>query len=67
MKMLGAKREDITMQIAGLNHLVWARKVLHEGQDKLGDLIEQLLGGNDQMMPKNIPPFEWDGELIRSL
>lgn len=66
-KMLGAKREDITMQIAGLNHLVWARKVLHEGQDKLGEVINQLLGGNDQMMPKNIPPFEWDGELIRSL
>ncbi|MCG9553110.1 6-phospho-beta-glucosidase [Vibrio sp. Isolate31] len=66
-KMLGAKREDITMQIAGLNHLVWARKVLHEGQDKLGEVINQLLGGNDQMMPKNIPLFEWDGELIRSL
>lgn len=66
-KMLGAKREDITMQIAGLNHLVWARKVLHKGQDKLGEVINQLLGGNDQMMPKNIPPFKWDGELIRSL
>lgn len=66
-KMLGAKREEITMQIAGLNHLVWARKVLHEGQNKLGEVINQLLGGNDQMMPKNIPPFEWDGELIRSL
>lgn len=66
-KMLGAKREDMMMQIAGLNHLVWARKVLHEGQDKLGELIEELIAGNDQMMPKNIPPFEWDGELIRSL
>ncbi|TKF60043.1 6-phospho-beta-glucosidase [Vibrio lentus] len=66
-EMLGAERADITMQIAGLNHLVWARKVLHEGKDKLGEVIDQLLGGNDQMMPKNIPPFEWDGELIRSL
>ncbi|MFA0005321.1 6-phospho-beta-glucosidase, partial [Vibrio splendidus] len=66
-KMLDAERKDITMQIAGLNHLVWARKVLHKGEDKLGELIEQLLGGNDQMMPKNIPPFEWDAELIRSL
>ncbi|MEZ8167153.1 6-phospho-beta-glucosidase [Vibrio tasmaniensis 1F-187] len=66
-KMLDAERKDITMQIAGLNHLVWARKVLHKGEDKLGELIEQLLGGNDQMMPKNIPPFEWDSELIRSL
>ncbi|TVU64213.1 6-phospho-beta-glucosidase [Vibrio atlanticus] len=66
-KMLGAVREDITMQIAGLNHLVWARKVLHNGEDKLQEVIDQLLGGNDQMMPKNIPPFEWDAELIRSL
>ena len=51
-EMLGAERADITMQIAGLNHLVWARKVLHEGKDKLGEVIEQLLGGNDQMMPE---------------
>ncbi len=66
-EMLGVKREDITMQIAGLNHLVWARKVLHDGQDKLADLTEALLTGEDKMTPKNIPPFKWDEDLIRSL
>ncbi|KOO15935.1 diacetylchitobiose-6-phosphate hydrolase [Vibrio xuii] len=66
-EMLGVERKDITMQIAGLNHLVWARKVLHDGKDKLPELIEVLLEGNDKMTPKNIPPFEWDADLIRNL
>ncbi|NOI79767.1 6-phospho-beta-glucosidase [Vibrio tubiashii] len=65
--MLGIDKNEMTMQIAGLNHLVWARKLLHEGKDKLPLVIEQMLKGNDQMQPKNIPSFEWDAGVIRSL
>ncbi|MGY3572279.1 6-phospho-beta-glucosidase [Vibrio paucivorans] len=66
-KMLDVERKDITMQIAGLNHLVWARKVLHKGEDKLEQVLEELLQGNDQMTPKNIPPFNWDADLLRDM
>ncbi len=66
-EVLGVEKNEITMQIAGLNHLVWARKVLHDNKDKLPELVEALAEGNDFMTPKNIPPFQWDGDLIRSL
>ncbi|MGF1771309.1 6-phospho-beta-glucosidase [Vibrio wakamikoensis] len=66
-EMLGVPRDEITMQIAGLNHLVWARKVLHNGQDRSREVLEQLVAGNDRMTPKNIPPFRWDEGLLKSL
>ncbi|NOI22801.1 6-phospho-beta-glucosidase [Vibrio mediterranei] len=66
-EMLGVDRKDITMQIAGLNHLVWARKILHDGEDKREQVINELLAGNDRMTPKNIPPFKWDEGIIKSL
>lgn len=66
-EMLGVDRKDITMQIAGLNHLVWARKILHDGKDKCEEVINELLAGNDRMTPKNIPPFKWDEGIIKSL
>ncbi|MGF1777203.1 6-phospho-beta-glucosidase [Vibrio nomapromontoriensis] len=66
-KMLGVDRNELTMQIAGLNHLVWARQILHGGQDKMAQVTQALLDGNDQMTPKNIPPFRWDPELITNM
>lgn len=66
-EMLGVDRKDITMQIAGLNHLVWARKILHDGKDKREQVINELLAGNDRMTPKNIPSFKWDEGIIKSL
>ncbi|MCZ8488193.1 hypothetical protein O9992_15145 [Vibrio lentus] len=41
--------------------------MLHEGKDKLGEVIDQLLGGNDQMMPKAFPSFEWDSRKTDSI
>lgn len=66
-KMLGIERKDMTMKIAGLNHLVWITQLFHEGEDKVSQVLDELLRGNDQMTPKNIPPFEWDGELIKDM
>ncbi|WP_394246511.1 6-phospho-beta-glucosidase [Vibrio profundi] len=66
-KMLGIERKDMTMKIAGLNHLVWITQLFHEGENKVSQVLDELLRGNDQMTPKNIPPFEWDGELIKDM
>lgn len=66
-KMLGIERKDMTMKIAGLNHLVWITQLFHEGEDKVSQVLDELLRGNDQMTPKNIPPFEWDSELIKDM
>ncbi|MFA0698198.1 6-phospho-beta-glucosidase, partial [Vibrio sp. 10N.222.49.C9] len=32
-QILGADEQDFVLQVAGLNHFIWARQVLHNGQD----------------------------------
>ncbi|MCG3864796.1 MULTISPECIES: 6-phospho-beta-glucosidase [unclassified Photobacterium] len=65
--ILGCKEQDLMIQIAGLNHLVWATQILHQGQDKLSEVLEAVLAGNDSMVPQNIPAFAWPENLVRSL
>lgn len=66
-KMLKADEQDFILQVAGLNHFIWARQILHNGQDKLQDVVEEILSGNDPLVPQNIPPFEWPAELLRNM
>lgn len=54
-EILSAKEEDVIMQVAGLNHFIWARQILHEGQDKLAYIVNEIIAGNDKLVPKNIP------------
>ncbi|EGQ9456400.1 TPA: 6-phospho-beta-glucosidase [Vibrio parahaemolyticus] len=66
-QMLGADEQDFVLQVAGLNHFIWARQILHEGRDKLQEVVEEILSGNDPLVPQNIPPFEWPTELLRNM
>ncbi|MGC9459085.1 6-phospho-beta-glucosidase [Vibrio genomosp. F10] len=67
MELLNAKPEDFFIQIAGLNHLVWARKILHKNQDKMQFIIDEVLAGNDKMRPQNIAQFDWSSALIKDM
>ncbi|MFM2486942.1 6-phospho-beta-glucosidase [Celerinatantimonas yamalensis] len=66
-KILNAKEDDFIMQVAGLNHLIWARHILHEGKDKLDLVINEILKGNDPLVPSNIPPFDWPKDLLQNM
>jgi len=66
-QMLNAEEQDFVLQVAGLNHFIWARQILHEGRDKLQDVVEEILSGSDPLVPQNIPPFEWPAELLRNM
>lgn len=66
-KLLNADEGDFVMQVAGLNHLIWARQILHEGQDKLGFIMDEILNGKDYLVPSNIPPFAWPKELLKNM
>jgi len=66
-EILSAKEEDVIMQVAGLNHFIWARQILHEGQDKLAYIVNEIIAGNDKLVPKNIPPFAWSKELLSKM
>ncbi|MCG7489198.1 6-phospho-beta-glucosidase [Vibrio sp. Of14-4] len=62
--ILDADEQDFVLQVAGLNHFIWARQILHEGRDKMQDVMDEILAGNDPLVPSNIPPFEWPAELL---
>lgn len=66
-QMLEADEKDIVLQVAGLNHFIWARQILHGGRDKLQEVVEEIVSGNDLLVPQNIPPFEWPATLLRNM
>ena len=66
-EMLNSDEQDIIMQVAGINHFIWARQILHNGQNKLDEIVAQIIAGNDLLVPKNIPAFAWPAELLRNM
>lgn len=58
---------DFILQVAGLNHFIFARHIWHEGRDKLSDIIRCISEGNDPLIPRNIPAFEWPAGLLDNL
>lgn len=64
--MLEVPYRDIFIEFAGLNHLVWGKKVWCKGKDVTRDVIEKLLDGAVLNM-KNISDLKWEGEFLRAL
>lgn len=65
-KMLDANAKDIYIDFAGLNHLVWGRKVWNKGTEVTAAVLEKMHDGAALTM-KNIPDLKWDGDFLRSL
>ncbi|MEB6377830.1 6-phospho-beta-glucosidase [Leclercia adecarboxylata] len=58
---------DFILQVAGLNHFIFARHIWHEGRDKLTDVIQAVATGHDPLIPRNIPPFKWPAGLLEKM
>src|SRR6185312_7440253 len=54
------------MSFAGLNHLVYATKVVVNGQDKMDTLINRIVEGRNMNM-KNIHDAPWEETFIQAL
>jgi 6-phospho-beta-glucosidase len=65
-KLLETDAEDIFIDFAGLNHLVWGRKVWCKGRDMTADVLAKLQDGAALSL-KNVPDLKWDGEFLHSL
>lgn len=65
-KLLEVPSEEVSIDFAGLNHLVWGRQVRHQGRDVTAFILDKLQDGASLTM-KNIPDLKWDGEFLRSL
>jgi 6-phospho-beta-glucosidase len=61
---LGVPESDVRLDIVGLNHLGWVRKVFVRGEDATPGLLAFLTSADG---PKNIPDVDFPPELIRAL
>ncbi|EKK1256762.1 6-phospho-beta-glucosidase [Salmonella enterica] len=66
-RTLDTPENKVIMQVAGLNHMIWARKILLDGKDRLSFVINEIISGNDQLVPQNIPPFAWPKDLLSKM
>ncbi|CCI76587.1 licH [Klebsiella pneumoniae subsp. rhinoscleromatis SB3432] len=62
-----ADEKEVVMQVAGLNHFIFVRQILHKGTEWLPEVIAEINAGRDPLVPRNIPPFRWPSHLLQGL
>ncbi|MEJ8303744.1 6-phospho-beta-glucosidase [Saccharibacillus sacchari] len=62
-KLYEVPAERIYCEFAGLNHLHYISRIEIDGLSKL----EELLDNRDGYSAKNVPQYEWNGALLRTL
>ena len=66
-EMYNVSPERIYIEFAGLNHLVWGRKIYKDGIDITKEVIQKLKDGKDLGSVKNISDIGWGKDLIGAL
>lgn len=65
--MYGVDMEHIYIEFAGLNHFVWGRKILLDGTDVTAEVLDALVKGEIVGTMKNMPPAEWNADLLKAI
>ncbi|GAB6086727.1 6-phospho-beta-glucosidase [Alkaliphilus crotonatoxidans] len=65
-EILQARPEDVYMELVGLNHLIWGRKIYLKDQDVTQHALNLLAEGKSFTM-KNIKDMGWSIEHIKAL
>ncbi|RKD32362.1 6-phospho-beta-glucosidase [Thermohalobacter berrensis] len=65
-QVLEADKDDVLVHFAGLNHLVWGRKIYYKGKDVTRKVVEKLADGVN-FTAKNIPDMGWVKEHLLDL
>jgi len=65
-KMLDVKSDRLFIEYAGLNHLVWGKKIWLDGKRIENTVFDHIADGESMTM-KNIPDLKWDGEFLKQL
>lgn len=63
----GVEREAVSARIMGLNHLIFADRIIVNGNDLTDDFIEKLAQGVGGNQLKNIPDMGLPADFIRAL
>ncbi len=59
--------DDVFCDFVGINHLVWAKRVLVKGKDVTAEAIEKLCSDSAKEVMANIPEIHYDPAFLRSL
>lgn len=62
-KLYDVPAERIYCEFAGLNHLHYISRIEIDGESKM----DELLGNRDGYSARNVPQYEWNGDLLRAL
>lgn len=62
-QLYGVPENRILCEFAGLNHLHYISRIEIDGESKL----EELLADRDGYSARNVPQYEWNGALLRTL
>lgn len=65
-RMLDVKPDDVYLDFAGLNHLVWVHKVILGNKDKTSDVLK-MLGEGASLNMNNIVEEPWDQNILNAL
>ncbi|MCL9781138.1 6-phospho-beta-glucosidase [Vibrio sp. S4M6] len=64
--MMDVDYQDLQLRFAGLNHMVWAHQVTHQGIDITKQVIDKLCNGAELTM-NNIKEEPWEPNFLRAL
>ena len=59
--------DDLFLDFVGINHLVWAQKVLLKGKDVTAEAIEKICDASSREIMANIPEVHYHPDFLRSL
>ena len=65
-RMLDQKPDDVYLEFAGLNHMVWVHKVAVAGKDKTARVLAKL-GEGASLNMNNIAEEPWDPRFLKSI
>ena len=65
-EVLDVPKDELRMDFVGLNHLVWGRDAIYQGESKIDDIVTGLIDGDFNDV-ENVPDFGWGEDLLRSL
>ncbi|UTV27360.1 6-phospho-beta-glucosidase [Photobacterium atrarenae] len=65
-EMMDCQPQELTLECAGLNHLVWAHRAWLRGQDITADVLKKVGDGASYSM-KNISEEPWDPDFLNAL
>lgn len=65
--VLGVEKERVTVDFAGLNHMVYAEKVYLDGKDVTSKVIDLLINNSSKSQTMaNIAALDWDSATIKA-